>query len=83
VHDVVLVLGAEKLKDRGGRGIPRLGIRCSRAATPRRPFALAANRYMHTFGLGRDARQGRGQNHRNGARNEKAHLRMEVSEEQS
>ena len=24
-HDVVLVLGAEKLKDRGGRGIPRLG----------------------------------------------------------
>src|SRR5439155_1147660 len=25
VADVVLVLGAEKLKDRGGRGIPRLG----------------------------------------------------------
>src|ERR1043166_4464713 len=25
VADIVLVLGAEKLKDRGGRGIPRLG----------------------------------------------------------
>ena len=25
VHDVVLVVGAEKLKDRGGRGLPRFG----------------------------------------------------------
>src|SRR5207248_4144991 len=38
---------------------------------------------MHTFGLGRETlAKVAVKNHRNGARNEKAHLRMEVSEEQ-
>src|SRR5438128_1281703 len=83
-HDVVLVLGAEKLKDRGGRGIPRLGHPLlARGNTAPGLFALAANRYMHTFGLGRETlAKVAVKNHRNGARNEKAHLRMEVSEEQ-
>src|SRR5438876_1000067 len=83
-HDVVLVLGAEKLKDRGGRGIPRLGHPLlARGNTAPGLFALAANRYMHTFGLGRETlAKVAVKNHRNGARNEKAHLRMEVTEEQ-
>ncbi|TMA55507.1 MAG: acetyl-CoA acetyltransferase, partial [Deltaproteobacteria bacterium] len=55
VADVVLVLGAEKLKDRGGRGLPRLGHPLlARGNTAPGLFALAANRYMHTFGLGRE-----------------------------
>src|SRR5438067_2058010 len=83
-HDSVLVLGAEKLKDRGGRGIPRLGHPLlARGNTARGLFALAANRYMHTFGLGRETlAKVAVKNHRNGARNEKAHLRIEVTEEQ-
>src|SRR5437773_2585196 len=83
-HDVVLVLGAEKLKDRGGRGIPRLGHPLlARGNTAPGLFALAANRYMHTFGLGRETlAKVAVKNHRNGARNEKAHLRIEVTEEQ-
>src|SRR5215475_11075832 len=84
VHDVVLVLGAEKLKDRGARGLPRLGHPLlARGNTAPGLFALAANRYMHTFGLGRETlAKVAVKNHRNGARNPKAHLQMEVTEEQ-
>jgi acetyl-CoA C-acetyltransferase len=84
VHDVVLVLGAEKLKDRGGRGIPRLGHPLlARGNTAPGLFALAANRYMHTFGLGRETlARVAVKNHHNGALNPKAHLRMEVTAEQ-
>ena len=46
-------------------------------------FALAANRYIHTFGLRRETlAKVAVKNHRNGALNPKAHLRMEVTEEQ-
>src|SRR3989454_507150 len=84
LYDVVLVLGAEKLKDRGGRGLPRLGHPLlARGNTAPGLFALAANRYMHTFGLQRETlAKVAVKNHRNGAKNEKAHLRMEVTEEQ-
>ena len=84
VADVVLVLGAEKLKDRGGRGIPRLGHPLlARGNTAPGLFALAANRYMHTFGLGRATlARVAVKNHHNGALNDKAHLRMEVTAEQ-
>jgi acetyl-CoA C-acetyltransferase len=83
-YDMVLVVGAEKLKDRGGRGIPRLGHPLlARGNTAPGLFALAANRYMHTFGLGRDTlAKVAVKNHRNGAKNDKAHLRMEITEEQ-
>src|SRR5262249_37462902 len=83
-YDLVLVLGAEKLKDRGGRGIPRLGHPLlARGNTAPGLFALAANRYIHTFGLRRETlAKVAVKNHRNGARNPKAHLRMEVTEEQ-
>ena len=82
-YDIVLVLGAEKLKDRGGRGLPRLGHPLlAKGNSAPGLFALAANRYMHTFGIGRDVlAKVAVKNHYNGARNSKAHLRMEVTEE--
>src|SRR5262249_37491783 len=84
VNDIVLVLGAEKLKDRGGRGIPRLGHPLlARGNTAPGLFALAANRYMHTFGLGRETLANVAvKNHANGAKNEKAPLRTEIDVEQ-
>ena len=84
VYDVVLVLGAEKLKDRGGRGLPRLGHPLlARGNTAPGLFALAANRYMHTFGMGRETlAKVAVKNHANGAKNEKAHLRSEITVEQ-
>jgi acetyl-CoA C-acetyltransferase len=84
LYDVVLVLGAEKLKDRGGRGLPRFGHPLlARGNTAPGLFALAATRYMHTFGMGREMlAKVAVKNHRNGAMNEKAHLQSEVTEEQ-
>src|SRR5215831_17040386 len=84
VHDVVLVVGAEKLKDRGGRGLPRFGHPLlARGNSAPGLFALAANRYMHTFGVGRETlAKVAVKNHRNGAKNEKAHLRAEITVEQ-
>lgn len=83
VHDVVLVVGAEKLKDRGGRGLPRFGHPLlARGNSAPGLFALAANRYMHTFGVGREVlAKVAVKNHWNGARNPKAHLQQEVTEE--
>jgi acetyl-CoA C-acetyltransferase len=82
-YDMVLVLGAEKLRDRGGRGLPRLGHPLlAKGNSAPGLFALAANRYMHTFGVGRDVlAKVAVKNHYNGARNEKGHLRMEITEE--
>ncbi len=84
VYDVVLVLGAEKLKDRGGRGLPRLGHPLlARGNTAPGLFALAANRYMHTFGLTRETlAKVAVKNHHNGSLNDKAHLRSEITAEQ-
>jgi len=83
-YNVVLVVGAEKLKDRGGRGIPRLGHPLlARGNTAPGLFALAANRYMHTFGVGRETlAKVAVKNHWNGARNDKAHLRSEITVDQ-
>jgi acetyl-CoA C-acetyltransferase len=83
-YDIVLVLGAEKLKDRPGRGLPRIGHPLlAKGNTAPGLFALAANRYMHTFGVGRETlAKVAVKNHYNGARNPLAHLQMEVTEEQ-
>jgi acetyl-CoA C-acetyltransferase len=82
-YDVVLVLGAEKLKDRGGRGLPRFGHPLlAKGNSAPGLFALAANRYMHTFNVGRESlAKVAVKNHYNGARNPKAHLRMEITED--
>ncbi len=83
VHDVVLVVGAETLKDRGGRGLPRFGHPLlARGNSAPGLFALAANRYMHEFGVGREVlAKVAVKNHWNGARNPLAHLQQEVTEE--
>lgn len=84
MYDVVLVLGVEKMKDRGGRGIPRvehptIGKGTSAPAL----FALAANRYMKEFGMPRETlAKVAVKNHYNGARNKLAHMQKEVTEEQ-
>ncbi|GIW45731.1 MAG: hypothetical protein KatS3mg077_3013 [Candidatus Binatia bacterium] len=82
-YDIALVVGAEKLKDRPGRGLPRFGHPLlAKGNSAPGLFALAANRYMHTFHVGRDVlAKVAVKNHYNGARNPRAHLRMEISEE--
>lgn len=89
VYDVVLVLGAEKLKDRPLRGLAREGPHPYQQEGLTAPgiFGLAANRYFHDFGLSRDeGKQALAQvavkNHYNGARNPKAHFQMEITPEQ-
>lgn len=84
-YEMVLVLGAEKLKDRPVRGLQREGIHPLIEAGTTAPgmFAMAANRYMHTYKLDRSAlAKVAVKNHANGALNNKAHLRMKVTEEQ-
>lgn len=85
VYDLVLVLGAEKLKDRGGRGLPRFGHPLlARGNSAPGLFALAANRYMHTFGLTRETlARVAVKNHHNGKQNPLAHLRAEITTEQA
>ncbi len=82
-YNMVLVVGAEKLKDRPGRGLPRFGHPLlAKGNSAPGLFALAANRYMHTFKVGRDVlAKVAVKNHYNGARNPRAHLRMEITEE--
>ncbi|MCX8073513.1 MAG: acetyl-CoA acetyltransferase [Candidatus Binatia bacterium] len=82
-YDIALVVGAEKLKDRPGRGLPRFGHPLlAKGNSAPGLFALAANRYMHTFKVGRDVlAKVAVKNHYNGARNPRAHLRMEITEE--
>ena len=89
MYDVVLVLGAEKLKDRPLRGLAREGPHPYQQEGLTAPgiFGLAATRYFHQFGLSREAgkeklAQVAVKNHYNGARNAKAHFQMEVTPEQ-
>ena len=83
--EMVLVLGAEKLKDRAVRGLQREGIHPLIEAGSTAPgmFAMAANRYMHTYGMERATlAKVAVKNHANGARNPKAHFQKEITEEQ-
>lgn len=86
LYDMVLVLGAEKLKDRAVRGLQREGVHPLVEAGSTAPgmFAMAANRYMHTYGLDRRTlAKVAVKNHANGALSEKAHLKMKITEEQA
>jgi acetyl-CoA C-acetyltransferase len=85
MYDIVLVLGVEKYKDRPGRGIAREGVHpyLNDGSTAPGLFALAATRYMHTYGLTRQTlAKVAVKNHHNGSLNTKAHLQREVTEEQ-
>jgi len=85
VYEVVLVVGAEKLKDRPVRGLASDGRHPYQddGLTAPGMFAMAANRYFHRFGVGREAlAKVAVKNHHNGSLNPKAHFQMEVTEEQ-
>jgi acetyl-CoA C-acetyltransferase len=94
--DLALVVGFEKLKDRGYGGLPYRYTK--ETEFPPHPvfgthltapgvYALAATRYFARYGL--TPEEGKRtlakisvNSHHNGARNPKAHLQMEVTEEQ-
>ena len=76
VHDLVLVVSAEKLKDSGSDVTP--------GVPPPAQFALSANRYFHDYGLSYD--EGKRilamidvKNRRNGSMNPKAYLQEEIT----
>lgn len=86
VYDVALVLGVEKLKDRPVRGLSSDGSHPYQTQGLTAPgiFAMAANRYFHRYGGGRESlAKVSVKNHHNGALNPKAHFQMQVSEEQA
>jgi acetyl-CoA C-acetyltransferase len=85
-YDVALVLGAEKLKNRPSRGIVSEGEHPYQTDGLTAPgiFAMAATRYLHQFGVGREAlAKVAVKNHDNGSRNPKAHFQMQITEEQA
>jgi acetyl-CoA C-acetyltransferase len=93
-YDIALALGVEKLKDTGYGGLPGgPGLMGTKNAlimpklTAPGAFAMMATRYFAVYGLKPD--EGKRmlakvsvKSHYNGARNPKAHLRREVTEEQ-
>jgi acetyl-CoA C-acetyltransferase len=93
-YDIALALGVEKLKDTGYGGLPAgpglLGTRNALIMpklTAPGAFAMMATRYFAVYGLSPE--EGKkmlakvsAKSHYNGARNPKAHLRREVTEEQ-
>ncbi len=90
-YDRVLVVGVEKLKDTGGGfganiGIPEEHPVYEMGFSAPGFYALAATRYFQRYGL--TAEEGKralakisAKSHHNGARNPRAHLRMEISED--
>jgi acetyl-CoA C-acetyltransferase len=93
VYDLVLVVGADKLKDLGMGGLDSAEIQpTSRVdypgAAPAHFFARMATRYMHRYGLTfEEMKQTLGRisvkNHHNGSLNPKAHFQREISLEQA
>ena len=93
LYDVVLAVGAEKLKDTGYSGLPQTrpiatwSYRLT-TQTPAAVFAMMANGYFAKYGL--DYQEGKkllGQiavkNHHNGSLNPKAHFQREITLEQA
>src|SRR5579872_7025058 len=75
MYDVALVLGAEKLKNRPMRGLSQEGEHPYQTDGLTAPgiFAMAANRYLHQFNVGREAlAKVAVKNHANGSKNPKA-----------
>ncbi|HLJ48016.1 MAG TPA: acetyl-CoA acetyltransferase [Bryobacteraceae bacterium] len=86
MYDVALVLGAEKLKNRPMRGLSQEGEHPYQTDGLTAPgiFAMAANRYLHQFNVGREAlAKVAVKNHANGSKNPKAHFQMEITEDQA
>ena len=88
-HDLVLVVGCEKMRDVGPRAsllaqhIERGHPIYAKGRTAPGIFGLIATRYEHVYGNAREAMtQVAVKNHQNGARNEYAHFRKELSPEE-
>lgn len=92
-YDVVLVLGVEKLKDSGLRGLPADTSPSGGLGTPHPVFgavhtapgnfALAATRYFHTYNIGKETiAKISVKNHHNGSMNPRAHFRREITVEE-
>ncbi len=94
VYDICLSVGVEKMKDTGYGGLHTLRLQSDKwhpiyvgGGTGPGRYALAATRYFSKYGLSPE--EGKRmlakisvKSHHNGARNPKAHLRIEVTEEQ-
>jgi acetyl-CoA C-acetyltransferase len=98
VYDVVLALGAEKLKDSGYSGLPDAEMFAGSHGVPNTyrtrnmsapgHFAMMATSYFHKYGL--TPEEGRKmlaqiavKNHHNGSLNPKAHFQREITLEQA
>lgn len=95
IHDIVLALGVEKLKDTGFSGLPQdynqpgqiAKTWRQQASVPVANFAMMATRYFSTYGLSHD--EGKMllgkiavKNHHNGSLSPKAMLQNEITIEQ-
>jgi acetyl-CoA C-acetyltransferase len=93
VYDIVLVVGADKLKDLGMGGLDSAEIQPTArtdypGAAPAHFFARLATRYMYRYGLSfEELKQTLGKiavkNHHNGSLNPKAHFQKEIALEQA
>jgi len=82
-YGVVLVLGFEKMRDGGFHRPARIHPVIDYGERAPHIFALAANRYFRRYGASKvTLAKVAVKNHRHGLANPKAHLRMEVTEEQ-
>jgi len=86
IHDVVLAVGFEKLKDEGTSGLPGMENRTNTHYQSSMPgvFAMMANKYFDRYGLSPE--EGRKmlarisvKSHANGLLNPKAHLRRKLT----
>jgi benzoylsuccinyl-CoA thiolase BbsB subunit len=85
MHDVVLVIGVEKLTKFGGGTLPLEDEdwEVSQGMVMPALYAMRANRYMHDYGLTREQlAKVSVKNRRNGALNEDAQMRKEVTVEE-
>jgi len=89
IHDVVLAVGFEKLKDEGGSGLPGMENRTNSHYQSSMPgvFAMMATRYFNRYGFSPE--EGKRmlarisvKSHHNGTLNPKAHLRRELTIDQ-
>ena len=85
VYDVGLVVGFEKLRDSGQRGLGTLNTHpvIGHGTTAPSLFAMASTRYFATYSVGKEALAKVAiKNHLNGTMSPKAHFRTTVTEEQ-
>jgi len=82
IHDIVIAIGVEKIKDEGMSGLPGMDNRTHTHAVATMPgmFAIMATKYFHRYGL--TPQDGKTmlakisvKSHANGSMNPKAHLR--------